>query len=291
MTDLFRNIFLRFFVSLFSLAFGLTCFIDYAASQNITFHSDNPLDYESYKVGTPGGISSATSLEVLSRLDYQYDFAYMTTNRSMQFMAKGENICVLSRIKTKARAEKFIFSKSVNIYLTKQLFQAKRHPPLPKDLLDDFGAVYLPDLFKRFPNRTVVVSTQIAQGVGLDKQLDLIPTNNKVVRNGSAHEDGVIKMFGKNRADYILLFPQSLIEGQGVAQGVRNYPIAKAPMFQSGHFMCADNPYMREVVAAIDSILVLLKDNNQLYETHIKWLREEDKLHFTRLYHQAIGVD
>lgn len=157
--------------------------------------------------------------------------------------------------------------------------------------MDDFGAVYLPDLFKRFPERTVVVSTQIAQGAGLDEQLDLIPTQNKVVRNSSAHEDGVIRMFGKNRADYILLFPQSLIEGQGVALGVRNYPIAKAPMFQSGHFMCANNPFMREVVSKIDGILEQLKYSNKLYETHLKWLREEDKPLFTRLYHQAIEVD
>ena len=180
-----------------------------ASQPNLVFHTDNPKDFENYKFGKPGGINTATNFEVLSRLEYQYEFAYMTTSRSEQFIEKGENICVFSRIKTKERAEKFIFSNFVNMYLTTQWFQSAKLPPLPNDMLDELGAVYLPDVFKRFAERTLVYSSHITQGTGVDEQIALIPSHNKIIRNGSDHASGATRMFNKNRADYILLFPQA----------------------------------------------------------------------------------
>ena len=262
-----------------------------ANQQGLVFHTDNPRDFESYKTGKLIGINTATNFEVLSRLTMQYELAYMSTTRSVQFMEKGENICVFSRIKTKERMDKFIFSDIVNMYLTKQLFQSAKLPPLPNEMLDELGAVYLPDVFKRFPERTLVYSSHVTQGTDVDAQLDLVPARNKIIRNGSDHATGASRMFNKNRADYILLFPQALKEGFLLDKNVRGYPIAKAAMFQVGGFMCTDNPFMRTVVAKIDDILAQLHQQNILYETHLKWLRKEDIPHFTRLYHQAVGLD
>lgn len=293
MTNSFSGTFLRFFTGLCVFLLVLSTFAanGIATDNKLIFHTDNPKDYEAYKAGEFGGLGTETNTQVLLRLDYPYDFAYMTTNRSMQFMAKGENICVVNRIMTAERVAKFIFSDAVNIYLTKQLFQSHKLPPLPKDMLDEFGAVYLPDVFARFPQRTIVVSTQISQGVDLDRQLDLIPARNKVIRNGSAHEDGVIRMFSRERADYILLFSQTIRQGTFLDERVKSYPIAKATMFQIGRFMCADTPYIREVLTKINSIIKQLHQDDILYQIHLKWLRKEDKQHFTRLYHQALGVD
>lgn len=291
MKDLFLCIFLRVFILILSSVVAFNIPSVSAEQPSLVFHTDNAQDFKNYKSGKPGGINTATNFEVLSRLEYQYEYAYMTTSRSVQFMEKGENICVFSRIKTKERTDKFIFSDIVNMYLTKQLFQSAKLPPLPNDMLDELGAVYLPDVFKRFPERTVVYSSHITQGTDLDAQLDLIPARNKIIRNGSDHASGASRMFQKNRADYILLFPQALIEGFQLEKDVRSYPIAKATMYQVGGFMCTNNPFMRTVVSKIDDILAQLHQQNILFETHLKWLRKEDIPHFTRLYHQAIGLD
>ena len=277
---------LRFFN--FALVILFAAFVVNAQPPSIVFHTDNPRDFNNYKMNRPDGISTATNILVLSEFKQEYDIAKMTVNRSIDFMRKGGDICVFNRIKTASRSAEFLFSLPVNFYLPKYLFQSAKHSPLGADLLDDNGAVYLPKLFATYPQRTILLPANISHGIALDKLLNKIAPENKLVRAGANYHDGVLGMFKRNRTDYVLLFPQSLIEGSGIVEGVIGYPISGASSLSSGHFMCTNNDRMEKVVSELNQILIQLYKDNSLYQTHLKWLRAEDKNSFSRLYKQAL---
>lgn len=265
----------------------------FAAPMTVSIHTDNPRDFENFEHHEPSSIGTETTLLVTDRLPYKISFEYMNGKRSLLFLEQKENICITNRVKTPERQAKFLYSKPLNLFVTRRLYQQHHLPLLAPNLLNDKGEIYLPTLFKAHPKRTIVLTNHISYGAVFDQQLGKIAENNKIVRNASGHDNGVMEMFKRRRVDYILLFPQLqlLNEGQGVDKDMVNYPVAGLPHYVLGHFLCANNPKMRQVVKNIDKILQQLYRNNKIFDAHTRRLGNVKPADFKRYYQQAFVVD
>lgn len=259
---------------------------------SVNIHSDNLNDYNEMrdKGVSKSGITSASNNLVFSRLNVDLSFDYMTLDRSKYFMKKNQNICVTDRIKTKSREKNFIFTKPVNLFLGRRLYQNLNNDELQIELSPNIGAVDLNTLFKSYPKKTILLSKQVSYGEDLDQVLKTIPEKNKVYRNGAAHDTGVLHMFAKGRVNYSLFFPQQLFE-YGIDIHARSYEIYGVKPYVTGALMCTNNEAMRKFVKQVNKALDELYKSGELLNLHLNYLAPNDKSAFIHHFLKATQVN
>lgn len=215
------------------------------------------------------GITVASNRMLFENLPFKLQFHYTTFNRSTLYMDKGNDLCVIDRIKTKERTAKYIFSQPVNLFLSRRLYQNEQLAPLkPKEN----QAINLVDFFKENPEQSLILSRQITYGAKLDEIISKIPTNNKIYRDGAAYDTGVIHMFDRGRANYALFYPQILFE-YDLKIAARSYEIEGIAPYVVGHLMCTNSEKMRTFLSEVDKILNQLYLSDELMNLHLQYLQ------------------
>jgi uncharacterized protein (TIGR02285 family) len=189
---------------------------------------------------------------------------------------------VLNRIKTKERANKYIFSKPINLFLNRRLFQSPKHPPL-KDTSVDLIA-----LFKKYPNRVLIVSHQLSYGDKLDAIIKELPKNNILVSNTANQSSTLINMFYKGRADYGLFSTHEMI-GEYVKLNAHSYEVEGLAPYLTGHLMCTDTPETKALIRSVNLKVKTLVNSGALYEMHKKHLSPAQHLYLKPYYQQVFG--
>lgn len=246
---------------------------EFSATDRPVFHihmenSDDKLRLENLTLPA-NGITVASNRMLFENLSFKLQFHYTTYNRSTLYMDKGNDLCVIDRIKTKERSEKYIFSKPVNLFLSRRLYQNIRLNPLKKSAS---RAIDLVDFFQQNPDQSLILSRQISYGVKLDKIIAQIPNSNKVYRDGAAYDTGVIHMFDRERANYALFYPQTLFE-YDLKIAARSYEIKDIPPYVVGHLMCTNSAKMRKFVKEVDKVLNQLYLTDELMNLHLQYLQ------------------
>lgn len=260
--------------------------IDMPKPVTFEFHIDNPEDLSRYSQRDIISIGIGTTLLVLDRLPahFRYEFKYMNTRRSMVYMRQDHNICALNRLKTTQRLNEFLFSKGVNIYLSRRLYLNKEEGPLPAPLFDAAGNLDLQKLMGLEADRSIILTNNISYGDKLDAIIATLPDSRKLIRGGAGHDEGVLNIFLHRRANYYLGYPQQLMGIDMLGQELISYPIAGIPPYVVGHFMCTNNDTMRQVVNTLDQILLALYPTPPFLQAHTNYLETSAQENFNRYY-------
>jgi uncharacterized protein (TIGR02285 family) len=231
----------------------------------ILIHTDNQHDLASFMQGEMRSLSSATNLLALAPEEHDIEFVFVPLKRSLQFMKKGEPICVINKIKTTKREKQFIFSAPINLFLSRRLYQYA-------DL--DFEKMAIPvsfdRLFEAYPNRKLIISDQISYGNKLDALIDGISNHNKIIRRGASHSSGILDMFREQRGDYVLLFPLEL-SNTSIEKPILSFEIAGIEPYIVGRLMCVDSAKTRRFIQHVNKRINALNLEGKLLQAHLNY--------------------
>lgn len=248
------------------------------------------MDYQSYtdKLQADTGVTQASNKLLFKALPYQFQFFHMTYQRTERFMQNGAEICVLDRLKTPAREKSFLFSKPVNLFLSRRLYQVSSEPPVQVSGTSATHPINLGSLFKQYPTKKILISAQTAYGAVLDEQIKNLPAKNKIMRSGAESDTAIIDMFSVARAEFALLFPQQLFElGRPIA--ARSYELQGVKPYVTGHMMCSDSPRLRKFIADVNQHLLSLYQSGQLKKAHLDYLSPDSTDIFLQYFQQMIA--
>lgn len=249
-------------------------------AESVYVHTDNSTDLNDLVNRNSRSIISTTNLIALASLETIVQFEYMKLSRTLSFMLQGVPTCAINKIKTTERKDKFLFSLPVNLFLNKRLYQHQALPKLANDTIN------LMNLFRRSNSGKLLISSQISYGETLDNQIKSIHNNNKLVRKGGAHDDGIIQMFIKKRAEYTLLYPQQIYE-LGIELPARSYSIEGIEPYIVGHIMCNKVPESYALIKKLNENLHAAWTSKSMFEAHIKHIPPQDRQAYKE-YHQQI---
>jgi len=244
-------------------------------------------DFKDLKNDNPtNDLSVATNLHALSPMQPTIKFEYMTTKRSLMFMkGSDKSICVVNKIRTKERLDKYIFSLPINLFLGYRLYQHNSSASLPGHTSFD-SKLNLDELFKNSPDARVLISDQISYGDVLDNQLTSLPQKNKILRSSREHNTGIIKMFEQGYAEFSILYPQQVYKHKPGLKA-RSYTIASSPPFVLGHLMCTKTPATVDFIEQVNSNLTSDINYEELLEIHLRFIRPTEQLMFKYYFKQA----
>jgi len=243
-------------------------------------HSDHQGDFDDLNLERKTNVSTATNLLAINGLSMPVKLEYMPLSRSRNFMDNGHAVCVMNKLVTEERLARYDFTFPVNMYLTRRLMQAGELTPLSEK------EVYLPEVFSKSSGRQLLLTKQITYGETIEKQLALIDQENKLYRDGSEHEEGLLAMFTARRAMYALLYPQQIYE-TSPDMNLRSYRLRDAPAYIVGHTMCARVPGMGKVIKEINDLLARAYHSGDLLKHHTNYMStdgaSELRSYFTQL--------
>ena len=271
------------FITLVGLGF---CFTAVSHAKKINIHTDNLSDLSALRAkNTANNLSAATNLFALTNHLGNIHFEYMTTKRSLDFMDKGDNICVINKIKTKQRMEKYLFSRPINIFLSRRLYQNISYPALVLEKSDD-DSVLLSELFTNRAESKVIISKQISYGDTIDAQLALLAERNIITRHSSEHDTGVMAMFVKGRGEFALLYPHQVYDSSFTIDA-RSYAISGASPYILGHLMCTNSLASIALIAKVDKYLSDPENLTTLLNIHLNNVNPIDKPAIERYFNQS----
>ncbi|MCJ8318754.1 MAG: hypothetical protein MJK12_03920 [Colwellia sp.] len=255
-------------------------------AQTITIHTDNLADLYALKSkNIDNNLSVATNLLALNIPSANFQFEYMTTKRSLKLMAISKNICVVNKVKTKNRIEKYLFSQPVNLFLSRRLYQHTSYPALASEESIN-NSVRLSDIFIKRPTAKVIISGQISYGDILDAQIAKLAEANILTRHSSEHDKGVIAMFSKGRAEFALLYPHQVF-GSDVKITARSYAISSVPAYILGHLMCTKNEVSKTFIDNVNNHLSAQTSLDSLLEIHLNYIDPIDKVMMESYFRHA----
>lgn len=257
-----------------------------ANAETIYIHTENKNDLialqnQNYSLN----LSTSTNLHALKNTSHDIQYEYMTTKRSLSFMENNRNICVVNKIKTEDREAKYIFSKPINLFLGRRLYQNTQYEPLPEDISKN-NIVDVKELFNYRPNSQLIVSGQISYGNYLDSVLKTYAHENLMIRQSSEHDSAIINMIDKGRMEFALLFPQQ-VYAAGYGLNTRSYEIAEIPPFVVGHIMCTRNTNTEAFISETDNNLEEQQSKERLLNIHLGFINPSDNQVFKNYFRQV----
>lgn len=269
-----------------SLLAFLTTLPPFLLSANIYIHTDNLVDLSALQSNNgQNNFSVSTNLYALKKEYENVHFEYMTFKRSLQFMDEGKGICIVNKIKTKERLEKYIFSRPINLFLGRRLYQHNGYSPLSNRHTPNFQ-VNLNRLFKERPDAQLLISSQISYGDILDEQIDALPEKNKMTRESSEHDTGILDMFSLGRAEFALLYPQQVFTFKRNL-AAKSYELESIAPYALGHLMCTNTPETIEFIDRVNELLSSADSFNELLEIHLNYINPNDKTILVNYFHQV----
>ncbi len=275
-------------LTLFSIILFSFCVQSKATATDIIhIHTADQKDFEYLKNNNDmHSLSVATNLYALSAMPQAIKFEHMTAKRSLKFMESGdESICLVNKLKTKQRLEKYIFTSPINLFLGRRLYQNSSFKQLENiDSYDHY--IKLDELFRQKPNAKILISNQISYGDVLDNQLSNLADKNKIIRHSPEQSHGLIHMFSRGYIEFSLLYPQQVYYSN-IELEARTYLLDNSPPFVLGHIMCNKTPSTKKFIKQLNSHLSSQRSSSRLLDIHLQFVRPADQAMISHYFHQA----
>lgn len=250
-------------------------------------------DAESADMLNRGGSDHSADIDTIrllfNAISTPLQVSQMPIARTDRMMAQGLPVCSLNRVKSAERASKYLFSLPVNFYLGYQLYQHAAAEAVPPVLLNKQGQIRsLKALMQQFPRQQIVVPKDYSFGDALDKAVAELPARQITAISTSHYYQHFVAMFEAGRADFILLYPtemQAYLQ-KNPALKVRQYPLAQAPAYASGHLMCADTALTRAFIQKVDAALKQLYQQQAFVEANSYTLSKADQRKIQQIIRQ-----
>ncbi|KAF7764721.1 hypothetical protein PCIT_b0773 [Pseudoalteromonas citrea] len=269
-------------VSSYNMVVLLICLLcNVAMAQSLRIYIDDEKDLLVFtgKVA-PVNIAGATNNMLLNAIgEHPIEFVPSSYKRALRIMSQQPHpTCLFNKVKTPEREANFLFSRPINLYLSRRLYIHSHADPLDEALLDKFGHVKsLSLLFETYKKKLIVIAGTFSYGPFLDKQLAQVSSENKVIREGSNHYDTVYRMFNLRRVDFLLAYPAEIYRHVKIDKAeYQSYRMANSPEYILGHMMCNDTKVSRAFIAKVNDIMVKLYKQEQFIDAHLLYLPEEE---------------
>ncbi|GAA5130008.1 hypothetical protein [Thalassotalea piscium] len=269
----------RQFLLLITLLF--TTLISTCNAEQITIHTNNWAEFNAFQNNdATESLSIATNMHALKDVYSSIKFKYMTTQRTLQYIDEGHSICVVNRVKTKERLEKYIFSQPINLFLSQRLYQQADSTPLQSSN----NVINLSDIFNEKPNAQILLAEQVSYGDAIDAELKKIPEKNIMRRYSGEQDIGIANMFVKKRAEFAILYPQQVFNFITNIDA-RSYEINGNPPYILGYLMCTKNPANSNFIKKVNH--QLNSNIEELLKLHLNFVDPTDKIMLTHYFDQA----
>ena len=136
-------------------------------------------------------------------------------------------------------------------------------------------------MFVQYPQRRLIVSDQISYGDKLDQQTTKLPEQNKIVRRGASHVQGILDMFSEKRGEYALFYPLEMSAKQWQESTV-SYTVAGIEPYLLGRLMCVNNSETRQFIKKVNKQIDTLNQDGALLRAHLKYYHSDFHQDVTR---------
>jgi uncharacterized protein (TIGR02285 family) len=236
--DYYSN--MRTFFKTALLIFALS-FSDYLIAKSPNFVTDSApfISVMENKI-EPATMTEATNHLLLERLGVMPKITLLPTLRIERFLESEQPTCVFNRIRTSDRANKYIFSYPTDVFLTAKLYQHISDPPIGNEFLDDKGRLLSLARFfnQKNNNDMLLLMSGGSYGAEIDKKIKDIDPSSIVMVTGENPTASYLKIFFKNRADFIIFYPSAMERIFEQTDELRSYTISASEHFISGRIMC-----------------------------------------------------
>jgi len=259
------------------------------AKPKVLWLSDSQLDIDNLGSAAPASISSDTINLLIDEMDnYQIDLKLATIPRINALLKKDLSLCMVNRIKTKARQEYSYFSLPLNLYLGLRLYYVETENNISADLLNDDGELTsLSMLFEQYPKNVLGRIKGRSYGESLDAKLAVIDADNLYIRSGSNQYRAIVEMLLKKRIDYIIDYPvevNSMLKSMKSSIKLRSVGIAGSDKYILGRLACGKTKSSQKLISEINISLLELYKSNHLYDAHARYIDKTDMAQFDRYY-------
>lgn len=276
--------FIYFIVILLSTAtFGS----DNESTLNIhTYARENIKQFQSQKTTN---MAIASNHLIFKALDTPFHYQYSPSERTLRMMEQGKSICITNRLKTPAREKLYYFSKPTSIFLSHQLYLLPKLKPIPPDMLNSNGEIKsLPLLFSHYTEQKLYVGKTDSYGEFFDQQIKQLLSRNIYLRSGStAHHRAKLKMFEKERIDFILEYPSELHSFVQEETKLQGYSIAGSPSYIKNYWVCSKTKQGLAMIQHLNKAISSIYNTPEHIDAHIRLSSPSSHKKLLQHYHEV----
>ena len=267
---------LNLLLALALLAWSFRGYGDPASIHNVAFVSDDVhLTSRINKDINPYSTSTDTVHLLMKELEYTQPVLNVPLARAFRSLDDGENVCVVNKIKTPEREEKYLYSLPLNVFHTQRLYQLADLPPVNEALLDEQGAVLsISDVLAAYPDTAIVLPEVYSYGQQVDADVASINPDQIIPIANHAFYTRFMQLFLAKRTDFALIFPAAFYRTFGTEHelDVRSYAISGNAPFVEGHILCSNTPIGEFNIAKIDTAIQRVYRKPEFLEAHTEYL-------------------
>lgn len=219
---------------------------------------------------------------------YTHSFKVANYKRILQDIENKQNVCCAALYKTDERASYTVFSVPAVVVLPNGITIKKENKKL-------FSEFITPDnkflLTKALQNQDLILG--IAKGRkysgGIDEILAEYENNQHIMRrSGDDVFQGLLQMLLRDRGvHYIIGYPVEatyLAQKLGHNDEILHFPVAETSMhYTLGQVGCPDTPWGRQVIQAVDKVLIQQRNSEAFINFYGSWLDEDTAKMYRKL--------
>jgi len=220
----------------------------------VTVYIESKYALDSYVNGKSAGesLAIATSVPVLNNAQLDISYVYSSKKKTLAILDSGANACVVNKLRTAQRIERYLFSNPISLYYSQRLYYSDPSLKNHRMLFNTDGEVDLIKLFELFPNKTLMLKANTSYGDKLDRVLSQVANKNKRFLSENMPQLKLFEMLAHQRSDFIISYP--LVKAKTAKDAAITYGslIANTNQYALGRIMCSNTPVMVTVIAELN---------------------------------------
>lgn len=236
---------------------------------------------------TPINQVSASSLMLVNKIRGHFrEISFQPTLRVLRALDNSETpVCALFKLTTPQREKDYVVSLPVSFLSTNRLFMRKDFGEINRLTLNTSGRIKsLSALFKHHPESKLIYWRDISYSTYIDEQIALLPEKNKHVVTGISSHGSLVKLLGRNRADFAILNPSEKRDydrEHGILE-LPSYQIEGIDAVSTGHLICNKSPSTEMFIDTVDSIMLQLYSQESFVAANTDKLKPKERILIVR---------
>jgi len=255
-----------------------------ADKPKVTIYIESMHALDPYVTGTGKTLAIATTVQVLATSELDVNFQYASKKKTAKILDSGANACIVNKLKTTERAERYVFTNPISLYYGQRLYYMNNTDLGHDPAMADQQTVDLKNLFQTYPQKTLMLKANTSYGDKLDNILATIAEKNKRYLGANMSQTKLFQMLEYKRADFIINYPLVRAQPELSTLAVSGALIEHTNHYVLGRMMCSNTPAMTNVIDILNNRITLLHQQKSLFDIHKNTLHPADVAQFERDY-------
>lgn len=272
------------------LSYPVTSLANSAFDTALELHSDDQSLSSNINSSVSNVSASVDTVRLLmDSMALQSTVLNVPFTRSLKYIEQQQAVCIVNRIRTPERDEKYLFSLPINFFQTQRLYQLAENPPINPVFLDEQGAVKsIHAVINALPDSTILLPANYSFGHRVDTDLAQVNSHQVIPIANDDYYLSFMRIFTGKRIDFAIIFPVALYRhfGENLPVPIRKYTIANNPEYVTGHFLCGDTPKTRSFLREVNSNIKKLYSKPEYIRAHTAYLPSHSADEISRVISQ-----